>query len=123
MFIPALTCRAFAGGSGDDGGIIGSEGQTEPAVLGEGGASLTGHVFTYAGAPIEGASVTVESLDDPPSAIPEMAVMTNGAGQFSWPLPEGTYKVTVLSPAGARKSRTATVQQGKARDLRFWLPH
>ncbi len=123
MFIPALTCRAFAGGSGDDGGIIGSDGQTEPAVAGEGGASLTGHVFTYTGAPIEGVSVTVESLDSPPRAIPEMAVMTDSAGHFAWPLPEGIYKVTVVSPAGARKSRTATVQQGRARDLRFWLPH
>jgi hypothetical protein len=45
------------------------------------------------GNPIDGVMVNVDSLDQPPRAIPEMAVITGGLGAYEWPLAPGKYRI------------------------------
>lgn len=45
------------------------------------------------GNPIDGVMVNVASLDDPPRAIPELAVITSGLGAYEWPLAPGKYRI------------------------------
>jgi hypothetical protein len=124
--LPMLSAvAAKAGGttpSSDDGGIVGDSGDGQISHDGGGGASITGSVFTYDGAPIFGVAITFQSLDSPPKAFPEIAVSTDRSGRFRRELPPGLYRVTVMSRAGHRKSRTARLSPGRTRWLNFWLP-
>lgn len=99
--------------SDDDGQVVGDDGGT---------SRLTGRVMTYEGWAIAGAAVTVQSLDDEPRAIPDIGVLSGADGSYVWELPAGTYRVTVVSPAGHKKSRTAALYGGRMRTLNFWLP-
>lgn len=57
--------------------------------------SLHGTVRTTDGNPVANANITVASTDDPPKAIPEIAVLTDANGRYEWPLTPGRYRISV----------------------------
>lgn len=59
---------------------------------------VTGRVRTMTGAPVVNATVQVRSLDTPPVPVPELVVVTDDGGWFTWPLAPGRYEVTVRPP-------------------------
>jgi hypothetical protein len=72
---------------------------------------VIGTVRDGAGRPVSG--VLVQAIAEPGSPpAPELAVMTNNAGRFVWPLPPGNYR---LSARGA--SSQAVVTRGKISTL------
>lgn len=69
--------------------------------VGASGATQTqgvdGKISDQEGHPVTGALVTPTSLDTPSKAIPEVAVITNDQGRYSWVLPTGHYRMTVTA--------------------------
>lgn len=104
-------------------GIVGADSTADAAGAAPGDETLKGQVLTYGGKPVFGASVSFQSLDNPPQAVPDIAQITGEDGGFGAVLPPGHYRVTVMSPAGAKKSRDTSVQRGQLRSLRLWLPN
>ncbi len=49
------------------------------------------------GRPVTAALVTPTSLDTPSKAIPEVAVITDDEGAYSWVLPAGRYRIAVTA--------------------------
>jgi hypothetical protein len=70
-----------------------------PSVAGGGppaiGQGVSGRVSDESGQPVERALVVPRSLDANSPAIPEIAVFSDGNGQYSWRLSPGRYEVTV----------------------------
>src|SRR5262247_999115 len=62
---------------------------------------IIGRVAATDGRPIPNAWVRTSSLDRPSAPIPEIAILTDAGGRYMWPLPPGTYQVSV-SAAGYR---------------------
>ncbi|WP_033430655.1 carboxypeptidase-like regulatory domain-containing protein [Saccharothrix syringae] len=57
---------------------------------------IAGTVVDDAGRPVEGALVQPRSLDEPPLAVPELAVMSGPDGRYEWRLAAGRYEFTAL---------------------------
>ncbi len=64
--------------------------------------AATGVVRNASGAPVAGVTVSASSLDSPNKGVPELAVMSNSAGRYSWPavLAPGTYELRAETPDG-----------------------
>lgn len=74
--------------------------------------TLTGTVRDAAGNPIEGVLVTPVSLDDPPAAVPEIAVISDAAGTYTWTLPPGRYELRFSGAGGALHRAEVLVTTG-----------
>jgi len=46
------------------------------------------------------------SLDNPPRPIPELAVMSDASGRYSWSLPPGRYSLVAKAVPGTTKDLT-----------------
>jgi carboxypeptidase family protein len=57
------------------------------------GSAVAGQVVDAAGRPVAGAMVQPRSLDQPAKPVPELAVVTDGQGNFVWTLPPGRYEL------------------------------
>jgi hypothetical protein len=80
---------------------------------------LSGRVTTHAGAPVVGALIQPRSLDG--DAVPEMAVVTEDDGGYSWTLGPGRYEVSVSAEGFTRATKPATVRKGQQTTLDFTL--
>lgn len=101
---------------------ISSDDPAAPGRPGDTATVLTGKVVDEQGKPVEGAIVTPSSRDKPPRPIPEIAVMTDAQGSFTWHLPgPGNYDITVIKE-GYRQV-TLPVMAGPGNNQRdFILP-
>jgi hypothetical protein len=68
--------------------------------------TLSGTV-TAAGKTVVGAMIVPTSLETPPAAVPEMAVMSDTQGHYSWSLPPGRYSVVAKAVPGTTKDRSS----------------
>lgn len=82
---------------------------------------LEGRVTEEGGAPVVGALLVPTSLDEPSPAIPELAVLTDHDGRYSWRLPPGRYELRVTADGFVPAARTASVGAGETTELDFTL--
>ncbi len=80
---------------------------------------ITGTVTRADGTPIAGAFIAATSLDRPSPPIPEIAILTNEAGRFTWPLRPGRYRVTALVDGAEVGSANTQVTRGKLSEVRI----
>jgi hypothetical protein len=80
---------------------------------------LTGRVVSAAGAPVENALVTPRSLDG--GAVPEMAVLTDENGRYTWTLRPGRYQVSVSAEGFDTATAKATIVEHALTTLDFTL--
>jgi len=72
---------------------------------------------TASGQPLAGVSVQPRSLDEPATAIPEMAVVSMDDGQYQWTLRPGEYEITFVLDGYQPATRQVTVQPRQAARL------
>ncbi len=92
---------------GPDTAVSGEPGQ--PGRAGGGGV-LQGQVTDSSGKPIAGVMVMPVSTDNPPQAVPEMAVMTNEEGRYEWTLTPGAYTLTFNAEGYAPATQDVNVK-------------
>ncbi len=74
---------------------------------------LTGRICDPENHPVEGAFIQPRSLDDPSPPIPEIAILSNSKGQFTWHLQPGHYEISVSAEGYAPAKGQVTVQPEK----------
>ncbi len=82
---------------------------------------LTGLVETGDGRPVTGAMIVPVPLGDDTPAIPEIAILTDAAGRYNWPLPPGTYEVSVSAEGYRTAKRRVEVGADKLVTLNVML--
>ncbi|MDR9899763.1 carboxypeptidase regulatory-like domain-containing protein [Aetokthonos hydrillicola Thurmond2011] len=80
---------------------------------------VTGLVTTRDGHPIVNAWIQAKSLDEPSNPIPEIAIITNEAGEYKWTLLPGKYKISVFIDNRKLATKLVTVKPGQAVTLDF----
>lgn len=80
---------------------------------------ITGTVTRADGTPVAGAFIAATSLDQPTPPIPEIAILTNEAGRFTWPLQPGRYRLTALVDGEEIGTATAAVTAGALSEVRI----
>ena len=106
-----VTCAVCALGqtSDDPDQPIGSATQEATGRIAQG---VMGRVTDRTGAPVVDARMIAVSLDEPSRAVPEIAILSDAQGQFAWPLPPGSYRVTALSGERELASEVVEVAPG-----------
>lgn len=85
---------------------VSSSGDQPTSSLAPTHGTISGTV-TLGGKAIGGAMIVPTSLDDPPTAIPEKAVMSDAQGRYSWSLASGRYSLRAQAVPG-----TTTIPPG-----------
>jgi hypothetical protein len=82
---------------------------------------LIGQIKTRSGEPVVGAMIipTPNSSDAPP--IPEIAITTDTAGHYEWPLQPGLYKITIISDGYQTSSQDVEIRANHVSTLDFVL--
>jgi hypothetical protein len=106
--LPAAESRISTQEYTDKGQVVSSQG-------------LTGTVRDDAGMPVIGAMVTPRSLQSSGPPIPELAILSNQDGRYTWPLPPGNYELIVSADYHAPARGRATVRSGAVSTLDFVL--
>lgn len=83
----------------------------DAATAGQGIAEgVEGRVTGSGGAPLAGVAVQPRSLDEPATAIPEMAVVSTDDGQYEWSLRPGEYEIVFSLEGYQPATRQVTVR-------------
>jgi len=82
---------------------------------------VQGRITAREGTPIAGAYVEPRSLDRPRARIPDVGNVSGADGRYEWPLPAGTYEVSVSAEGYRRESRRVTLRAGETATLDFTL--
>jgi hypothetical protein len=101
---------ADAGATG--GGDVPISAPAGPSNSQTGAGFVRGTVTDAAGTPLAGVLVIPESLDTPPRAVPEIAVMTDDQGRYEWGLDAGRYRLT-FTMDGYTQAQHEVVVQGQ----------
>ncbi len=82
---------------------------------------VTGQVKTRHGLAITGAMITPtsRSIDGPP--IPEIAITSDEYGRYEWPLPPGSYQMSVFAAGYPKHTLNVDVEAGQVTTLDFIL--
>ena len=101
----ALTaCGGGDGGAGSPQPVSGSASPpAAPAVR-----EVEGTVRDAAGRPLPGALVVPRPTDPGTPGVPEIAILSDAGGRFSWPLRPGSYELT--AQLGERRSTAVAVE-------------
>jgi hypothetical protein len=91
---------------------------TTPASIGQG---VEGRAIDAAGRPVSGGLVVPRSLDEPSPPIPELAVLTDKDGQYSWRLPAGNFEISISAQGFRTARKPVTVKAGQVSRLDFVL--
>ncbi len=59
-------------------------------------SGVQGTVNYEDGAPVAGAVIVAEALPGTEAAVPEIGVKTSPDGHYAWPLPTGSFKLSVM---------------------------
>ena len=65
--------------------------------------------------------IVPRSADDAGPAIPEIAIISNGDGDYVWPLPAGFYELTASADGYQSAAGVIKVETGKIVKLDFVL--
>ena len=82
---------------------------------------VVGQVTTSDGRPVKGAFVQPRSLGDPSPRIPEIAILTDTEGRYTWPLFPGTYEISVSAEGYRREVKQVAVETGQVVSVDFTL--
>ena len=82
---------------------------------------VTGLVTTSDNLAVEGAFIQPKSLDDPAPPIPEMAVLSNRQGRYTWLLLPGNYRISVSVKGCQTAFRRVVIEAGKMAEADFVL--
>jgi hypothetical protein len=82
---------------------------------------VAGRVTTSDGRSLRGAFIQPRSLDDPSPPIPEIAILTDSDGRYTWPLFPGTYEISVSLKGCQRAIRQVVVGAGQVVKADFIL--
>jgi len=77
---------------------------------------IAGTVTNEAGEPVAEVFVRAASLDSN-SPIPDIAILTDAEGRFSWPLQPGTYRLTFYLDGTVVGEAEATVEAARVSDI------
>ena len=96
-----------------------STGQVE---IGSGNVEgIVGRITDTRGQPIVGALVQPRSLDDPSPPIPEIAIVSDDNGRYTWQLSPGSYELSVSADGYRGMTKLTKVKAGQAATLDFTL--
>ncbi|MDQ2995506.1 MAG: carboxypeptidase regulatory-like domain-containing protein [Chloroflexota bacterium] len=84
--------------------------QAEPAVTTPSGSIVQGRITDAMGNPIAGVLVMPVSTVNPPQAVPEIAVLTDAQGRYTWNLSPGAYTFTLTREGYALASQPIVVK-------------
>lgn len=79
----------------DEDSPVMSDAQSEPRPGPGIGEGVIGQIMDSRGRPVAGASVRPRSLDDSSPAIPEIAIVSDSDGRYTWSLFPGIYEISV----------------------------
>jgi hypothetical protein len=82
---------------------------------------VTGNIMDPERAAVVDATVLAASLDVNGPAVPELAIITDAGGRYTWPLGPGRYELTVLAEGYERLSKSVFVRPGEVAQLDFVL--
>jgi hypothetical protein len=82
----------------------------EPAANTRSGGIVEGRITDAAGNPIAGVLVMPASSAKPPEAVPEIAVLTDAQGRYTWHLSPGPYTFTVTHEGYAPATQQIVVK-------------
>jgi len=82
---------------------------------------VAGQIMDRRGRPVVGALVQPRSLDDPSPPIPEVAIVSDGDGRYTWRLVPGRYEISVSAPGYQGVARQITVKAGKEATENFTM--
>jgi glutamyl endopeptidase len=82
---------------------------------------IAGQITDSRGRPVAGAFVQPRALDDPSPPIPEIAIVSDGDGRYTWRLFPGTYEISVSAEGYRGVSRQATVKPRQQVTIDFML--
>jgi hypothetical protein len=85
------------------------------------GQGVKGRVISPSGNPVTNTLIKAKSLDIPAKPVPEIAILTDGEGYYSWPLRPGDYEITVAADGHEAVSERVTVRPREITQLDFVL--
>ena len=85
-----------------------------PARIAEG---VVGRLVTPSGDPLVGARITARSLDRPAGPVPEIAILSDTDGRFTWPLRPGRYRLVAVVGGHEIAAATAVVEPERVTTL------
>lgn len=97
---------------------------TRPDVAADTGAireGVSGNIVAEDGSPLGGAFVVPVALDEEPPPIPEIAILSESNGRYTWPLRPGNYEIVVTLEGYRRATERVTVSAGEVAVLNFTL--
>jgi Carboxypeptidase regulatory-like domain len=100
---------------GDKDRLISSDkGETSTGIIKQG---VVGRVTSLDGSPVEGAFIQARSLDVFAPPIPEIAILSDPDGRYTWPLLPGTYELSVTAEGYKPATGRVTVEAAKVATL------
>jgi Carboxypeptidase regulatory-like domain len=78
---------------------------------------VEGHITAPGPKPLENVAVRPRSLDEPAAAIPEMAVLSEPDGHYSWTLSPGAYEIEFAAEGYQPATRRIVVRPGQTTRL------
>lgn len=82
---------------------------------------FSGSVRDETGQPIAGALIVPRSLQTPAPAIPELAILSDLTGRYTWPLPPGDYELTVTAEDYETVQQRGSIVEGAVTTLDIGL--
>lgn len=82
---------------------------------------VSGSIVAEDGRPLGGAFVVPVGLDQEPPPIPEIAILSESNGRYTWPLRPGNYEIVVTLEGYRRATGRVTVSAGEVAVLDFTL--
>lgn len=79
--------------------------------------ALHGIVRATDASPVANVMVVATSTDEPPVAVPELAVVTDNDGKYEWPLKPGKYRLSVTDGTHGNGAVDVTLQAGEQADV------
>ena len=106
-------------GGDDDRPLVSSDqGRSGTGTIEEG---VVGRVTALDGHPIEGAFIQAISLGDAGPPIPDIAILSDSQGRYTWPLMPGSVQLSVTADGYQSATARVTIQTGKVTMLDFRL--
>jgi len=82
---------------------------------------IVGQITNSHSRPVVGAFVQPKALDDPSPPIPEIAIVSDSDGRYTWRLFPGTYEISVSAEGYRGVTKQATVKPGQQVSMDFTL--
>jgi hypothetical protein len=112
-----LGSGAFGYGDLDKPVTSSDQGASRPGIA----SGVVGRVTDPDGRPVEGALIQPRSLVDPSPPIPEIAIVSDGDGRYTWSLFPGTYEISVSAEGYHRARKQVTIKAGQVVTVDFTL--